>query len=120
VLHLPGGVVVPIPTARMAECARHAGRALTFGLRPEHVGVGEPNDFDVVAVPANVMLVEPLGSDTLGLVKIGAADDAGEITGRFPPEAGLHAGQAISATLAMNRFHLFDPQTGAAIRGADW
>ena len=39
-LHLAGGVDLAVPAARVAECARHAGRALTFGLRPEHVTLG--------------------------------------------------------------------------------
>ena len=66
------------------------------------------------------MLVEPLGSDTLGLVKLGAAADAGEMTGRFSPDAGLARRTALTVSLALNRFHLFDPETGMAIRGADW
>ena len=65
------------------------------------------------------MLVEPLGSDTLGLVKLGRGADAGEITGRFPPEAGLKVGQNLDVALALGRFHLFDPESGVAIRGAD-
>ena len=66
------------------------------------------------------MLVEPLGSDTLALIKLGAGADAGEMTGRFPPEAGLKVGQAMTVSLALARFHLFDPGTGVAVRGADW
>jgi multiple sugar transport system ATP-binding protein len=118
VLHLPGAVDVPVPTARVAECARHAGRTLVFGLRPEHLALAA--DAHGFAVPAQVMLVEPLGSDTLGLVKLGAAADAGEMTGRFPPDAGLQVGQATPVYLATNRFHLFDPESGAALRGEGW
>jgi hypothetical protein len=66
------------------------------------------------------MLVEPLGSDTLGLIKLGAGPDAGEMTGRFPPEANLRVGAELPVALALNRFHLFDPETGVAVRGADW
>ena len=40
VLHLPGSVDLPVPAARVAGCARHIGRALRFGLRPEHISVG--------------------------------------------------------------------------------
>jgi ABC-type sugar transport system ATPase subunit len=119
-LHLVGGVDLPVPASRVEECARHVGRALSFGLRPEHISTGshaEPGSFEV---PGTVMLVEPLGSDTLGLIRIGAATDAGEMTGRFVPEAGLKVGQNIPLSLALNRFHLFDPDTGAAVRGADW
>ena len=66
------------------------------------------------------MLVEPLGSDTLGLVKLGAGADGGELTGRFPPDVALRVGEPLTVSLAMNRFHLFDPDTGAAVRAPDW
>jgi len=39
-LHLPGDVALPVPPARVTECARHVGREVTFGLRPEHITTG--------------------------------------------------------------------------------
>ncbi len=120
VLHLPGGVDLPVPARRVPETTRHIGRSVTFGLRPEHIAVGAVDDADTVRVPAEVMLVEPLGSDTLGLVKVGQGADAGEMTGRFSPDAGLAVGRRLTVSLALNRFHLFDSETGRAIRGADW
>ena len=119
-LHLPGGVDLPVPPQRVAECARHAGKALTFGLRPEHISAGTSAEPASFAIASKVMLVEPLGSDTLGLIRLGAEAAAGEMTGRFPPEAGLTAGAPLTVSLAVNRFHLFDPDTDVAIRGADW
>ena len=119
-LHLPGGLDLPVPAPRIAECARHAGRTLTFGLRPEHIGAGASTETTAAPVDGQVLLVEPLGSDTLGLIRLGGGDGAGEMTGRFPPEAALRAGQPLRVSLAMNRFHLFDPDTGAAVRGDDW
>ena len=88
-LHLPGGVDLPVPARRNGETARHAGRAITFGLRPEHISIGATEDADAARVPAEVLLVEPLGSDTLGLVKLGTGQDAGEMTGRFSPGCGF-------------------------------
>jgi multiple sugar transport system ATP-binding protein len=120
VLHLPGGVDLSVPQPRIGECLRHIGRALTFGLRPEHVSAGASPDASAATVPAQVLLVEPLGSDTLGLVKLGGRPDGGEITGRFPPDARLAVNQSMMVSLQLNRFHLFDPETGRAIRGADW
>jgi multiple sugar transport system ATP-binding protein len=119
-LHLPCGVDLPVPAKRVAECARHIGRTVTFGLRPEHISAGASGSAESARVPATVLLVEPLGSDTLGLIRIGAGRDAGEMTGRFPPEAGLKVGQELSVSLALNRFHLFNPDSGKAIRGPDW
>ena len=119
-IHLPGGLDVPVPERRAAECARHIGREVVFGLRPEHIFAGHGDAPDVFVVPGHVQLVEPLGSDTLALVRLGTGADGGEMTGRFPPDAGLAVGQSLPVGLAMSHFHLFDPQTGTAIRGPDW
>ena len=119
-LHLPGGVDLPVPAPRVAECARRAGQGVRFGLRPEHIGVANGATPGAARVPAQVVLVEPLGSDTLGLVRLGRGEGAGEMTGRFAPEAPLAVGAPIEVALAMDKFHLFDPATGAAIRGAAW
>jgi ABC-type sugar transport system ATPase subunit len=118
-IHLPGGVDVPVPARRVAECARHAGREVTFGLRPEHI-TSARGDPGAHVVESRVMLVEPLGSDTLGMIQLGGRHDAGEMTGRFAPDAGLRAGQVLPVALALDHFHLFDQETGVAIRGADW
>jgi multiple sugar transport system ATP-binding protein len=99
---------------------RHQGRELAFGLRPEHISAGRSGEPGAAVVAGTVQLVEPLGAETLGLVRFGAGDDAGEMTGRFPPDAGLAVGESLEVSLALERFHLFDPESGRAIRGADW
>ena len=128
-LHLACGIDLPVPRSRLAECARHGGRALIFGLRPEHVSVAAAERPSNANVAATVVLVEPLGSDTLARIRLGAAASSAptsaasteaelnEITGRFAPDAGLRAGQALRVALDLDRFHLFDPQSGLAIRG---
>ena len=116
VLHIAGGIDLPVPERRIAECSRHHGRTLTFGLRPEHIGSGSVG----VTVRAKVLLVEPLGAETLGVLKLGSRSDGPEVTGRFAPDAKLGVGGDISVSLALDHFHLFDPDSGVAIRGADW
>jgi multiple sugar transport system ATP-binding protein len=120
VLHVAGAVELPVPERRVGECARHAGRELTFGLRPEHVGIGLGEAPGVVRVDGKVLLVEPLGAETLGLVKLGASDEAAEVTGRFEPDARLRVGQNLAVAIDLNHFHLFDSKTGLAIRGEGW
>ena len=115
VIQVAGGVDLPVPRNRLAECARHARRDLTFGIRPEHIGTANGD-----GAQAKVLLVEPLGAETLGVLKIGRRGDAREFTGRFAPDARLNVGDDISVSLSADHFHLFDPATGAAIRGTDW
>jgi multiple sugar transport system ATP-binding protein len=107
-LTLDGGLKLPIPEDRRAALQAARGRRMTFGIRPEHIALGGGTD----QVSAEIVLTEPLGSDTLALLRLGKA----EITGRFPPDASLLAGNTRGVTLAMNKFHLFDPETGMAVR----
>lgn len=106
---LAGGVSIPVPPDARAVCGRAAGRPMTFGLRPEHISLGRDG---AATTQAEVTLTEPLGSETLGLLRIGEAD----FTGRFPPDAGLKAGTRVPIQLAMNRFHLFEAESGVALR----
>jgi ABC-type sugar transport system ATPase subunit len=115
-LGLVGGLRFPVPAPRRDLCRANAGRELLFGIRPEHIVAGNGHGPDWVSLTVDVQLVEPLGSDTLALLRLGA----GELTGRFPPDSGLTAGQPITVSLPASRFHLFDPQSEAAIRGPGW
>jgi ABC-type sugar transport system ATPase subunit len=106
---LDGGAKLMIPKARQAQLASVAGRPMTFGIRPEHITVdGDSTNH----IQAEVILTEPLGSDTLGLLKIGKT----EMTGRFAPDSGLKPGTTRGINLAMGKFHLFDPETGVAMQ----
>jgi multiple sugar transport system ATP-binding protein len=104
---LDGGVRLPAPEDRRAILAPLKGKRMTFGIRPEHIALGGEDQ-----IHAEVVLTEPLGSDTLALLRIGKV----EFTGRFPPDASLIAGVSRGVTLAMTKFHLFDPETGLAVR----
>jgi ABC-type sugar transport system ATPase subunit len=103
---IDGGVVLPVPGAIAPMIARVSGHQATFGIRPEHLSIGGDT-----AVKSQVVLTEPLGAETLALLRIGKV----EITGRFPPDAGLKAGSEVPVGLAMGKMHLFDADTGAAI-----
>jgi multiple sugar transport system ATP-binding protein len=119
-LHLAGGLDLPVPERRVEECARHIGREVKFGLRPEHVAVPTASAPGIERVDGKVLLIEPLGAETLGLIKLGAGDDAAEMTGRFEPDTRLRPGQDLPIALDLNHFHLFDSKTGLAIRGEGW
>jgi multiple sugar transport system ATP-binding protein len=103
---LDGDVSLAVPDSARALTRRAEGKTVRFGIRPEHVTIGGPD-----SVPADVVLTEPLGSETLAILKIGNV----EITGRFAPDAGLKAGAKVAVGLAMTKFHLFDGETGIAL-----
>jgi multiple sugar transport system ATP-binding protein len=107
-LVLDGGVSVDVPKERRASVAGVKGRSMRFGIRPEHISVANKN---AGGIEAQVILTEPLGSDTLALLHFGAI----ELTGRFPPDTGLKPGMKVRVSLAMSKFHLFDEETGLAL-----
>ncbi|MGL5447316.1 MAG: ABC transporter ATP-binding protein [Rhabdaerophilum sp.] len=100
---LEGGAIAAAP----ASFRRAAGRDILLGLRAEHVALSD----SASAMMAKAVIVEPLGSDTLALMRIGAV----EMTGRFAPDSGLVAGQPVRLALNLEHAHLFEPETGLAI-----
>jgi ABC-type sugar transport system ATPase subunit len=86
---------------------RAAGRDVQLGLRAEHVMLAGGAD----AVAAQTVIVEPLGSDTLALMRFGSV----EMTGRFAPDSGLVAGKTVRLSLNLDHAHLFEPESGLAI-----
>ena len=88
-----------------------AGRAVTFGIRPEDLSVAQSGNHDV-RLDARVVVVEPLGAETL----VTLTCEGGELVGRFPPEAVFVRDQPIGVWVNMDKMHLFDSATVAVLR----
>ena len=97
------GPVVPLGGSFGAD-----GRAITVGIRPEHVRL------DPAGLPLAVDLVEPLGSET---VVIGRLPDGTlfsvKVAGAAPPGETLHV------AVAPECVHVFDAGTGLRLAMAD-
>ena len=89
-----------------------AGMPLEFGIRPEHVSLATPATMPGASLACEVVVTEPLGSETLVTLQSGN----GEFIGRFPPDVALKTGDRAQIAIAMDRFHLFDPHSGDALR----
>jgi ABC-type sugar transport system ATPase subunit len=87
--------------------------AVTFGIRPEHVGV-VPDGGGDVELP--VRLVEPLGKDTLLYFDAGTERAFVAVTEGLGM-AEINAGERIALSLDRRRIHLFDGE-GRRIGGA--
>lgn len=111
-IDLGQGIEIPVPADRRAYCAGLAGRAVTFGLRPEGIAPGQAAD----AIKGRVLLIEPLGAEVLVTLAIGGA----EMTARFSPDMPVRVGDIVPLALSLTKFHLFDLDTGLALRGEDW
>jgi multiple sugar transport system ATP-binding protein len=103
-----GPMRVPLP-AELAE--RGAKRkALKFGVRPENLRLAREHDADV-AVQTQVVLLEPLGAETLVTLQCGSA----EMVARLPAQFRQAPGSAATVHINPAHFHLFDAETGAAV-----
>ncbi|MEM7226403.1 MAG: sn-glycerol-3-phosphate import ATP-binding protein UgpC [Pseudomonadota bacterium] len=100
-VHLPGG-------ERLALKGQHGeeGRAVTLGVRPEHVRFDPDNG--TLALTAGV--VEELGADTL--IHGTLSEGGPEITARVAGERAVRPGDRLLVAIAPDRLHLFDPESG--------
>jgi multiple sugar transport system ATP-binding protein len=105
-VQLDGGLAFPVPDDLRPAARSRAGQSVKFGIRPEHITLGGTG-----ALPAKVILTEPLGAETLALIGVGGT----EMTGRFPPDANLKPGMDIQASLAASKIHMFDDATGVSL-----
>jgi multiple sugar transport system ATP-binding protein len=90
-----------------------AGREVKFGIRPEDIRLEKtgPND---VRLDARVVVIEPLGAETL----VTLACEGGELIARLPPNLPFAAGESTGVWINMDKFHLFDSATGNVLRAA--
>ncbi|MEQ9607711.1 MAG: TOBE domain-containing protein, partial [Kiloniellaceae bacterium] len=113
---LAGGSHIRLPAGGLSSLA---GRAVTLGVRPEHLhptgsGMGEGE----ATFAMQVQLVETLGADTLAhgalgqetLVKNGAL-----LTLRLPGGAKVREGQSLGLVADPGELHFFDAESGRRI-----
>jgi multiple sugar transport system ATP-binding protein len=93
-----GGFALPVGSAPAAS----EGRPVTYGLRPEHIRI-DPN-----GVPAEVIVLEPTGSETQVVLKAGGQD----IIAVFRDRLSAKPGEMIPIAPTLANAHLFDGETG--------
>jgi sn-glycerol 3-phosphate transport system ATP-binding protein len=94
---------------RHASGTAAAGRAVSVGVRPEHlVPCGEPEHL----FSAQVEMVEQLGADTL--IHLSRGKDL--VTARLPNGVRADVGATLHLTAEPGHVYLFDAESGARIR----
>jgi multiple sugar transport system ATP-binding protein len=102
----------PVPEARAGHFRSHAGKAVVFGLRPEHMTEtrgrenGSGHEFSVT-----LDVVEPMGMETLVFFKV----DGTEVCGRVEPSAAKGSGEIMQLRANLDHLHLIDPTTNAVL-----
>jgi multiple sugar transport system ATP-binding protein len=89
---------------------KYDGRSLILGIRPEHLTISLPAPKNLTGV---VELVEALGNETYLSVSLA---EASPLQVRIPPDQFVHIGEQLWLAMVADKIHLFDPETGIAIR----
>jgi multiple sugar transport system ATP-binding protein len=84
------------------------GQAVTYGVRPDHLELAGSAER---GVPGEIVVVEPTGSETELVVKIGDAQMIVETHGR----PSLQPGDKVNFGVNPANVHLFDQATGARL-----
>jgi sn-glycerol 3-phosphate transport system ATP-binding protein len=106
---LPGGDSLALANGGMPASA---GRAVTLGIRPEHL---ERSEHDGSIAHLNIDVVEQLGADTLVHGHFGS--DRTDLTVRLLGIQSFGAGETLPFAVAPEHLHLFDAETGKRIGG---
>ncbi|TIQ73247.1 MAG: TOBE domain-containing protein, partial [Mesorhizobium sp.] len=98
---------VRIPLATYAFEKEPVPGAAVFGIRPEHVAFNSGSGWPFTAT-ANVVVVEPMGSDTLVWLKLGNQNFTVRVTSERTPNNA----DSVSIGFDPMRASLFDAATG--------
>jgi multiple sugar transport system ATP-binding protein len=99
--HGPHGVKLPLASAPTGS----DGRPVVYGIRPEHFTIADDG------ADAEIVVVEPTGSETQVFAKIGGE----EVVAVFRERHTFQPGQKIRLRADPRFAHLFDVSTGAAL-----
>jgi len=94
-------------TSVLAPLAAGDGREVLYGIRPEHLALGDP----ATGLPAEVVVVEPTGADTQVVCRVGTQDVIAMLRDRVACRPGDRVGLMPDAS----RAHLFDAGSGARL-----
>jgi multiple sugar transport system ATP-binding protein len=95
---LEDGTMLPLPPGVVAG----EGAEITYGVRPEHLGLGESG------LAGKVAVVEPTGSETHVVLRVGARD----VVGMFRDRVSFRPGDSLTFAPDAEKVHLFDKVTG--------
>jgi multiple sugar transport system ATP-binding protein len=94
-----GGFRLPLKTIPQAAIGREA----VYGLRPEHIMIDAKN-----GVPAEIVVIEPTGSETQVVLRVGGQD----LIAIFRERILAKPGEMMPITASLQAQHLFDAATG--------
>jgi multiple sugar transport system ATP-binding protein len=106
---LPGGGALAVP---LRDGRAPTGKAVTLGIRPEHLALGAAGDGQVIG---RIRLAEHLGSESLFYIDL---PGGAEIAVRADGLAKGRAGDTVEIGIPARAAHLFDGQGNAIANGS--
>jgi multiple sugar transport system ATP-binding protein len=114
-LDRPEGAPLHLPvTSAGDKLAGFAGRQVIFGIRPEALTDPDGADRNAKSIAEGdclIEVVEPAGSDTFAVTKLGGK----EVVARLRADARIHAGQHARLAFNLDKAVFFDPASQARI-----
>jgi multiple sugar transport system ATP-binding protein len=105
-------ITLPIPLARRDRYAPYRDKAMTFGLRPEHLVEYRDNAKPGVArMEAMVDVVEPMGMETM----VHFHTSGEPMCARIDPNAHAAPNEILALNADMNNMHLLDPESSRVV-----
>jgi multiple sugar transport system ATP-binding protein len=101
-----------LPAGRAAVYRPYIGKALIFGVRPEHITEVRPHEPGFVEFTMPVDVVEPMGMETMVYFTVGDV----EICARVNPAAARAVGEPMRFAADLRHMHLIDPETNLVIQ----
>ncbi len=107
------GLALPVPAARRAALAPHAGRRVILGIRPEDIGSTAAEALpDAPRLVLDVTVVEPMGAEShIHFTLNGAA-----LVSRVDAHRSYTVGASARPAVYLDKVHFFDAQTEQALR----
>ena len=105
------GFRVKVPPEHRERLRAYAGKRATLGIRPESLRLANGSDPEEYTFGTTIDVVEPLGSEILLDVRVGAAS----MVARVDPSVRVKMHESVRLVLDPGRVHFFDGGNEAAI-----
>jgi multiple sugar transport system ATP-binding protein len=107
-VRLSDQVHFPVPADRTERYRGAVGKALSFGLRPEHITEPRGADPDRRCMFSALLdVIEPMGMETMVFFNI----EGTEVCARVEPTSVPSPGKSMELHANLNQMHLIDPDT---------
>lgn len=101
-----------LPEIWQTPLQKYDRHPLILGIRPEHLSLSLPAPKNL---QVRVDMVEALGNETHLSVNLTEATDAANLQVRISPDRPVRIGEELWLSMASDKIHLFEPETGNAI-----